>query len=85
MNTCTAVSDEALAVWFHPALVEVLGDALKVMRWDFKKLSAQLKARSELVDDFFGRNWVAAFLGREPAERSRENLVQSFYFPSRQA
>jgi hypothetical protein len=85
MNTCTAVSDEALAVWFHPALLEVLGDALKVMRWDCKKLSGLLKAGSELVDDFFVRDGVAAFLGREVAEWSREDLVHSFYFPSRQA
>jgi len=79
------VSDDALAAWFHPALLEVLGDALKLMTWDCKKFSTLLKARSELVDDFFVRNWVAAFLGREAAERSRENLVHSFYFTSRQA
>ncbi len=55
------------------------------MTWDCKKLSALLKARSELVDDFSVRNWVAAFVGREAAQRSCENLVHSFYFPSRQA
>jgi hypothetical protein len=84
MNTCTAVSDEALAAWFHPALLKVLGDALKLMTWDCEKFSALLNARSELVDDFFVRNWVVAFLGRRATERSHENLVHSFYFPSRQ-
>src|ERR1700687_1799362 len=65
MNTCTAVSDEAMAAWFRPALLEVLGDALKVMTWECEKISALLKAGSELVDDTFVRNWFAAFLGRE--------------------
>lgn len=35
--------------------------------WDSGQLSSLLKARPLLVDDFFGRSWVRAFMGEEAA------------------
>ncbi len=37
--------------------------------WDCEKLNLILKDCPELVDDFFGRDWVEAFLGDEAAGR----------------
>ena len=36
--------------------------------WDRNRLSELLKPYPELVDDFFGREWVKAFCGAEAAE-----------------
>jgi restriction endonuclease len=36
--------------------------------WDRERISELLKAHPELVDDFFGREWVKAFCGVEVAE-----------------
>jgi hypothetical protein len=36
--------------------------------WDRERISELLKAHPELVDDFFGREWVKAFCGVEAAE-----------------
>jgi excisionase family DNA binding protein len=40
-----------------------------LITWDSEQLSELLKGHADLVDDFFGRTWVAVFLGREAAER----------------
>lgn len=47
--------------------------------WDSIQLSKKLKEFPELVDDFFGREWVRAFCGSEAAERLGEKFDQSVF------
>src|ERR1700730_12140758 len=42
-------------------------EGVTLLSWDSLQLSLLLKGHPELVDDFFGRPWVAAFLGDEAA------------------
>ncbi len=37
--------------------------------WDQEEISSLLREMPELIDDFFGRAWVEAFLGAEAAQR----------------
>lgn len=41
---------------------------ISFVKWDSDELSTKLKNYPEIVDDFFGREWVEAFCGREQAE-----------------
>lgn len=42
--------------------------------WDSTQLSAELKNYPKIVDDFFGRSWVKAFLGSEEEEKLGNRL-----------
>jgi hypothetical protein len=42
--------------------------------WDAERLSEKLRYLSDLVDSFFGRNWVRSFLGAETAEAMTSRL-----------
>ncbi|RYZ81996.1 MAG: NACHT domain-containing protein, partial [Proteobacteria bacterium] len=42
--------------------------------WDGERLSMLLKEHPEIVDDFFERNWVAAFCGNEVAQKLGQRL-----------
>ena len=42
--------------------------------WDEEEISDLLRDKPELIDDFFGRPWVAAFCGRDVAERLGSRL-----------
>jgi len=41
---------------------------ITLLPWGSDQLSIALKGHPEIVDDFFGRTWVAAFCGREQAD-----------------
>jgi hypothetical protein len=41
---------------------------IQFVPWDLDSISARLKSAPEIVDDFFGRNWVLEFCGRQAAE-----------------
>ena len=43
-------------------------NSIEFVVWDREKISARLKTRPELVDDFFGRAWVKRFCGERAAE-----------------
>lgn len=47
---------------------------VKLISWDNQELSTKLKLYPELVDDFFGRNWVKAFCGDEVGTKLGERL-----------
>lgn len=42
--------------------------------WDEEEVSDRLRDKPELIDDFFGRAWVAAFCGTDVAERLGSRL-----------
>jgi hypothetical protein len=42
--------------------------------WGVQEVSALLKNYPRIVDDFFGRNWVEAFCGRQAAQALANNL-----------
>lgn len=46
-----------------------------LLAWDQNELSAKLKHMPALVDDFFGRGWVAAFCGEEQASSLGDRLT----------
>ena len=58
------------------------GFGVELVPWDAEFLSFLLKSEAELVDDFFGRQWVISFLGDELAKSMGERLdrarVQEF-------
>ena len=59
--------------------IECLGKRLREQTidfevWDQESISAKLKEYPELVDDFFGRPWVAAFCGDDAANRLGKRL-----------
>lgn len=47
---------------------------IKLRTWDSEKLSLKLKEFPKVVDDFFGRAWVAAFCGQKEAESLGKRL-----------
>ncbi|AFZ27223.1 putative NTPase (NACHT family) [Cylindrospermum stagnale PCC 7417] len=47
---------------------------ITLLRWDSDELSEKLKKKPKLVDDFFGRAWVAKFCGEEQAENLGKRL-----------
>jgi hypothetical protein len=49
-------------------------EGVTLLTWDSLQLSLLLKGHPELVDDFFGRTWVVAFLGEETAGRLGRRL-----------
>lgn len=51
---------------------------IEIIPWDLDAISLLLKDHPRLVDDFFGRSWVGAFLGREVSESlgSRLDLAE---------
>jgi len=42
---------------------------ISAIPWDSTQLSIKLKEHPELIDDFFGREWVRAFCGQEQANK----------------
>lgn len=46
-----------------------------LLAWDLNELSAKLKDLPALVDDFFGRGWVALFCGEEHASALGDRLT----------
>ena len=44
------------------------GESIEFVVWDEEEISIRLKACPELVDDFFGREWVRCFCGDEAAQ-----------------
>lgn len=42
---------------------------ITLVPWDSDQLSLQLKDHQDLVDDFFGREWLRSFCGEEAADR----------------
>jgi hypothetical protein len=49
---------------------------VRLFPWDSEELTLMLKAEPEIVDDFFGRAWVASFCGTEVAARLGRRLDQ---------
>lgn len=47
---------------------------VSLLAWDREELSIRLKSHPELVDDFFGREWVKAFCGENVAKQLGERL-----------
>jgi energy-coupling factor transporter ATP-binding protein EcfA2 len=47
---------------------------IRFVAWDAEELDEQLRAHPDLIDDFFGRAWVRAFLGNEAADRLGQRL-----------
>lgn len=45
------------------------GNGISLIAWDSDELSLKLKALPELVHDFFSREWVEMFCGREAAAK----------------
>ena len=45
-----------------------------LVSWDSRQLSFKLKTLPELIDDFFGREWVREFCGGQEAEKLGERL-----------
>lgn len=58
-------------------------EGIALLLWDSQQLSINLKAHPQLVDDFFGRAWGAAFCGsgqadssgRRPPEQEHDNSL----------
>ena len=46
----------------------LIGESIEFVIWDEEEISTRLKACPELVDDFFGREWVRCFCGDEAAQ-----------------
>ena len=57
--------------------------AITLLPWDRDELSIRLKGIPNLVDDFFGRGWVAAFCGQEEANKLGKKLDISKVFEFR--
>lgn len=55
---------------------------IRLESWDNRRLSEILKDKPEIVDDFFGRNWVKVFCGEDEARKLEKRLdaneVRSF-------
>lgn len=49
-------------------------ESIEFVVWDQEEISRQLKEHPELVDDFFGREWVRLFCGDEAAKGLRSRL-----------
>jgi hypothetical protein len=64
--------DRADAFETQQALLKARGVTL--LPWDSDELSIKLKDIPELVDDFFGREWVQVFCGQERAEKLGKRL-----------
>jgi energy-coupling factor transporter ATP-binding protein EcfA2 len=47
---------------------------ITLLTWDNRQLSIALKQLPEIVDDFFGREWVREFCGDEQADRLGDRL-----------
>lgn len=47
---------------------------VKFAIWDCDELTELLKHHADIIDDFFGREWVRAFLGEEAASRLSKRL-----------
>jgi len=66
------LSDSAVRTQYANAIEEqaaLLGKRNILLEpWDREKISELLKPHPELVDDFFGREWVKAFCGEEAAQ-----------------
>lgn len=50
---------------------------ITLLPWDNGELSIKLKSLPNLVDDFFGRGWVAAFCGEKEADKLDKKLDAS--------
>lgn len=50
---------------------------IRFVIWDSVQLSKKLKKLPELVDDFFGREWVRLFCGEDAAEKLGEQFDQA--------
>lgn len=52
------------------------GQNIKLIPWDKEELTERLKSQPDIVDDFFGREWVRVFVGEDAAEalRSRNRI-----------
>ncbi|MDE2886073.1 MAG: NACHT domain-containing protein [Chloroflexota bacterium] len=48
--------------------------SIEFVVWDIESISAQLRGHPELVDDFFGRQWVKAFCGKPAANTLGKRL-----------
>ncbi|MEJ7862391.1 MAG: NACHT domain-containing protein [Pyrinomonadaceae bacterium] len=64
--------------------IEIQRDLLKKKKisfviWDSVRLSKKLKKLPELVDEFFGREWVRVFCGNDAAERLGEKFDASIF------
>jgi NACHT domain len=47
---------------------------ISCIKWDCDELSIKLKEHPEIVDDFFGRSWVAIFCGQDKADGLKNRL-----------
>jgi hypothetical protein len=73
---CTEKSLEptALADELERQTVALRERGVTLLPWDTPRLSVALKQLPELVDDFFGREWVREFCGEEQAEQLGDRL-----------
>ena len=46
----------------------LIEESIEFVIWDDEEISLRLKERPELVDDFFGREWVRCFCGEDAAQ-----------------
>jgi len=52
---------------FERQVAALRADDIWLEPWDAERLALRLKGQPEIVDDFFGREWVRAFCGEEVA------------------
>jgi energy-coupling factor transporter ATP-binding protein EcfA2 len=73
---CTQESLEptALAEELEQQAAALRMKEITLLPWDSRQLSGVLKQLPEIVDDFFGREWVREFCGDESAERLGDRL-----------
>ena len=73
---CTQESLESTerAEEFERLAAELRGRGITLLPGDSPRLSRQLKQHPEIVDDFFGREWVREFCGDEQADRLGDRL-----------
>jgi hypothetical protein len=73
---CTQASLEptAQAEEFERQAAALRGRGVTFLPWDSPRLSRQLEQLPEVVDDFFGREWVREFCGDEEANRLGDRL-----------
>lgn len=74
---CTQVSliPTDLADELETQSVATRAKNVTLLAWDRNELSAKLKDMPALVDDFFGRRWVAVFCGEEQANALGNRLT----------
>ena len=67
--TSASASATELADEIETQVSRLIGESIEFVVWDEETISTMLKNCPELVDDFFGREWVKQFCGDVAAQR----------------